>query len=58
MDHRARRSHRSRIAVVVLATLGALKIEQPQVSADYRANFATLWARAKCVNPESGSCLY
>ncbi|MFG3686640.1 phosphatidylserine/phosphatidylglycerophosphate/cardiolipin synthase family protein [Micromonospora sp. NPDC047740] len=35
-----------------------VKIENPTVSADYRANFATLWSRAKCVNPDNGSCSY
>ncbi|GAB2955089.1 hypothetical protein GCM10027280_49350 [Micromonospora polyrhachis] len=35
-----------------------VKIEHPTVSADYRANFATLWSRAKCVNPDNGSCAY
>jgi phosphatidylserine/phosphatidylglycerophosphate/cardiolipin synthase-like enzyme len=35
-----------------------VKIENPTVSADYRANFATLWSRAKCVNPDNGTCAY
>lgn len=35
-----------------------LKIEHPTVSADYRDNFATLWSRAICVNPDNGSCTY
>jgi hypothetical protein len=35
-----------------------VKVEQPAVSADYRANFATLWSRARCVNPDNGSCSY
>ncbi len=34
-----------------------MKIEHPGVSASFRSNFATVWSRAKCVNPESGSCL-
>ncbi len=34
-----------------------VKIEHPTVSADFRANFATLWSRAKCVNPDNGSCV-
>ncbi|MET0496503.1 MAG: phospholipase D-like domain-containing protein [Actinoplanes sp.] len=28
-----------------------MKIEHPTVSANFRSNFATLWSRAKCVNP-------
>jgi phosphatidylserine/phosphatidylglycerophosphate/cardiolipin synthase-like enzyme len=35
-----------------------VRIEHPDVSTSYRSNFATLWSRAKCVNPDSGSCLY
>ncbi|MGW4500589.1 phospholipase D-like domain-containing protein [Micromonospora sp. NPDC004336] len=35
-----------------------VKIEQPTVSANYRANFATLWSRAKCVDPSNGTCAY
>ncbi|MFU8850146.1 phospholipase D-like domain-containing protein [Micromonospora sp. SL1-18] len=35
-----------------------VKVENPGVSAGYRANFATLWSRAKCVNPANGSCIY
>ncbi|WP_433344053.1 phospholipase D-like domain-containing protein [Micromonospora sp. CA-111912] len=35
-----------------------LKIEHSTVSAGYRANFTTLWGRAKCVNPDNGSCIY
>lgn len=33
-----------------------LKIEHPTVSAGFRDNFATLWSRAKCVNPSNDSC--
>jgi phosphatidylserine/phosphatidylglycerophosphate/cardiolipin synthase-like enzyme len=34
-----------------------MKVEQPTVSANFRSNFATLWSRAKCVNPDNGSCV-
>ena len=33
-----------------------VKIEHPTVWNDFHANFETLWSRAKCVNPDNGSC--
>ena len=33
-----------------------MKLEQATVSANFRSNFATLWSRAKCVNPGTESC--
>lgn len=33
-----------------------VKIEHPTVWDDFHANFETLWSRAKCVNPDNGSC--
>ncbi|MDW5329136.1 phospholipase D-like domain-containing protein [Plantactinospora sp. KLBMP9567] len=33
-----------------------VKIEHPTVWNDFHNNFETLWSRAKCVNPENGSC--
>ena len=35
-----------------------MKIEHPTVSTGFQGNFATLWSRAKCVNPDNGSCTY
>ena len=34
-----------------------MKVEHPTVSANFRSNFATLWSRAKCVNPANVSCV-
>ena len=33
-----------------------VKIEHPTVWTDFHNNFETLWSRAKCVNPDNGSC--
>ncbi|MBE1485667.1 phospholipase D-like domain-containing protein [Plantactinospora soyae] len=33
-----------------------MKIEHPTVWNDFHNNFETLWSRAKCVNPDNGSC--
>ncbi|MGI5211511.1 phospholipase D-like domain-containing protein [Plantactinospora sp. CA-290183] len=33
-----------------------VKIEHPTVWNDFHGNFETVWSRAKCVNPDNGSC--
>jgi phosphatidylserine/phosphatidylglycerophosphate/cardiolipin synthase-like enzyme len=51
-------SHNLSRSALVYNDETVVKIEHPDVSAGFQDNFATLWSRAKCVSPESGSCLY